>query len=288
MDAIRIVKRPGKLWAVLQFPLTRMLIGFAAIALGAVLVFTAATVLQLHGLAAAGARLLAGLAACGIYLGFVRYLEGREAVELRLQDLAPQLGKGVVIGAGLFCVTIAIIWLAGGYQVQGTNPAEVMLAPFIVALGAALLEELAIRGVLFRIIEEWLGTWPALVLAALIFGLLHGLNPGAKWSSVAAIALEAGVLLAAAYVYARSLWLCVGLHCAWNFTEAGVFGASVSGGKAHGLLSAQFPGAEWLTGGQFGPEASLVAVLVCLPAAGAFLLLARRRGHIMAPSWKPS
>jgi uncharacterized protein len=277
-----------RLRTLLQFPLTRILIAFAAIALFAVLVFATASALHLHGLAAAGAQLLVGLGAWGIYLACVRVLEHRTAAELALPALPRQFGEGYLIGTALFSATILILWLTGAYGVQAVNPPETLLAPFVGALGAALLEEIAVRGVLFRIIEENLGTWWALAISALIFGLLHGLNPGARWNSVAAIALESGLLLAAAYVYARNLWLCIGLHCAWNFTEGGIFGASVSGGKGHGLLAAQLSGPEWLTGGRFGPEASLVAVLACLPVAVLFLLLARRRGHIMAPLWRNS
>lgn len=277
-----------KLRRFLQFPLTRLIVGFAAIAAWAVLVFSVASHLKLHGLAAAGAQLLAGLGAYAVYTIYVRVLERRPLVELPAADLPRQASFGFLIGALLFGATIGILWLAGAYRVQALNPASIMLAPFIGAVGSAFLEELAVRGVLFRIIEESLGTWYALALSALIFGLMHGLNPGASWNSVAAIALESGILLAAAYIYAHNLWLGIGLHCAWNFTEGGVFGASVSGGKGHGLLAAQFQGPDWLTGGHFGPEASLVAVLVCLPVTVVLLLLARRRGHIMAPSWKRS
>jgi len=286
MNVIRINRRPGKLWAVLQFPLTRIVIGFAAIAVFAVLVFATASALHLHGLAAAAAQLLAGLGAYPVYLAYVRLLECRTAAELPVAGLPLQFGKGFLIGAALFSTTIVILWWNGAYTVQGVNGPGIMLAPFIGALGSAFLEELAVRGVLFRILEQSLGTWLALTIAALVFGLMHGLNPGATWNSVAAIALESGVLLAAAYVYARQLWIGIGLHCAWNFTEGGVFGTSVSGGHGHGLLGAQLTGPEWLTGGHFGPEASIVAVLVCLPVTVLFLGLAHLRGHIMAPSWR--
>ncbi len=286
MHRPQVDRSTSKLWRFIQFPLTRILITFSAIALFAALLFVGAALLHLHGLAGAGVQLLVGLGALAIYMTCVRWLERRSVTELSLPDLPRQSAKGFLIGAALFATTVGILWLCGVYSVQAVASPDVMLAPFIGALGAALLEELAIRGVLFRIIEESLGTWIALGLTALIFGLMHGFNPGASWNSTAAIALESGILLAAAYVYARSLWLCIGLHCAWNFTEGGVFGASVSGGKGHGLLIAQFQGPAWLSGGQFGPEASLVAVLVCLPVTIAFLLLARRRGHIMAPFWK--
>ncbi|HEV2333303.1 MAG TPA: type II CAAX endopeptidase family protein [Gammaproteobacteria bacterium] len=288
MNVVRVERRPGKLWAVLQFPLTRILIAFGAIALVAFPVLAGASAAHLHGLAFAAAHLLSGLLAWGIYLAYVRLLERRKLVEFPSGTMLPQLLQGFAVGLALYCATVGILWLSGAYRVDGINPEHAVWVVFINALGAALLEEIAVRGVLFRIMEEGLGTWIALAISAAIFGLLHAMNPGASWISVAGIALEAGLLLAAAYVYARQLWICIGLHCAWNFTEGGVFGANVSGAKSHGLLLGELQGPDWLSGGRFGTETSLVAVLLCLTATVGFLLLARRRGHIMAPSWKRS
>jgi hypothetical protein len=112
--------------------------------------------------------------------------------------------------------------------------------------------------------------------------LLHAGNHGATTASTLAIALEAGILLAAAYVLTRSLWLPIGLHFGWNFTEGGIFGAAVSGGKSHGLIATSFSGPDWLTGGAFGPEASVPAVVLCVITAMILLVLAIRRGE-----WKP-
>jgi hypothetical protein len=114
---------------------------------------------------------------------------------------------------------------------------------------------------------------------------LHAFNPGATLTSSIAIALEAGVLLAAVFMVTRRLWMVIGLHTAWNFTEGGIFGASVSGGDAHGMLASRFHGPDALTGGAFGPEASIVAVLICLAAGILFLWIARRRRHFVRPFW---
>ena len=155
---------------------------------------------------------------------------------------------------------------------------------FLIALVSGIAEELVFRGVLFRLLEDSFGTTVALVLSAAVFGLLHGANPGATLVSTVAIAVEAGVLLAAAYAWSRSLWLVMGLHFAWNFTEGGIFGAAVSGGAMKGVLnfplSAQAP--ALLSGGRFGPEASVVAVGVCFALAAVFMVLAARAGH-----WRP-
>jgi hypothetical protein len=130
-------------------------------------------------------------------------------------------------------------------------------------------------------VEDWLGSWPALVLTASLFGASHLLNPHASpWGAVA-IAVEAGAMLAAAYVATRTLWLPIGLHSAWNFAEGGIFGMSVSGtDQPRGLLQSTLSGSTWVTGGDFGPEASVFSVLVCSTVTAAFLVLARRRGNL--------
>jgi membrane protease YdiL (CAAX protease family) len=276
------IEPEGKLRAFLRFPLTRLFVAFGAIALFVFPIFAASNAAHLHGLAAAGLHLIAALGGCGIYVTYVRLVERRSPSELALRDLLPQLARGFLIGTGLFSVTIIILAVTGSYTVSGVNAAATPLAFFIGALGAALLEEIAVRGVLFRIMEQSLGTWIALALSAVIFGLLHGVNPGTTWRDLVGLALGAGVFLAAVFVYARQLWIGIGLHCAWNFNEAGVFGGS---GKTHSLLSAKIQGPAWWTGGDSGLDASVLEMFVCLTATIIFLLLARRHGRIVAPFW---
>jgi hypothetical protein len=107
-------------------------------------------------------------------------------------------------------------------------------------------------------------------------------NPGATVVSGLGNALVAGVRLAASYMLVRNLWLPIGLHFGWNFTESGIFGSVVSGNPFKGLWSTTLTGPDLLTGGGFGPEASIVAVVVCAAAALVILGLAIRRGE-----WRP-
>jgi len=75
-------------------------------------------------------------------------------------------------------------------------------------------------------------------------------------------------LLGAAYALTGRLWLPIGLHLGWNFAEGSIFGMAVSGGSQKGsLITGELHGSNLLTGGVFGPEASIVAVVVCLTAA---------------------
>ena len=149
-------------------------------------------------------------------------------------------------------------------------------------LAVALFEEILFRGVLFRIVEEGLGTWWALLISALFFGAVHLGNPGATAWSSAAIAIEAGLLFGMIYHVTRSLPVCMGLHAAWNFAQGTLYGIPVSGTKADGWLRSTRSGPDWLSGGVFGAEASVIALGICLLCTLALVLVALRR-HSLVP-----
>lgn len=284
---LAIDRQPGKLWKFLRFPVTRIVL--AAAALVAVDVIIQAGAKALHIAPSSPANVLIALllvvAVVAVYCTYVRMVERRAVTEFSPSRAVPEFVSGFLVGVLLFGITMLVMWrlgiasftMAGGWRALGY--------PLLGALVAGVVEETLVRGVLFRIIEESLGSWVALIISAVVFGALHAFNPGATIVSSIAIALEAGVLLAAVFMYTRRLWMVIGLHAAWNFTEGGIFGASVSGSSARGMLASHFQGAQWLTGGKFGPEASVIAVLVCLAAGIGFVFLAYRKGNIVRPVW---
>lgn len=232
-----------------------------------------------------------GTAAGALYCYFrlSRYVEQRQSVtELERTRARSGLLRGMAIGAPMFLVTMLIILIFGGWQHVAAGSFWAFLASIGVMASAAVNEELLFRGVVFRIVEERAGTWPALALSALIFGALHLVNSNATLWGALSIAAEAGILLAAAYAVTRSLWLPIGLHFAWNLTQAGVFGTTVSGSsnEVTGLLRTTLSGPAVLTGGSFGPEASLVALLVCIVPAVIMLRRAGRQGRIVRRPWR--
>lgn len=283
-----IRRRPGKLWTFLQFPVTRIIVAAAAVVIFIVVIGVATRTGEASHRAIADylAGFLLIVGTCAVYAAYVRLIERRSVTELGTRGALQEFGRGLLTGAALFCLVMLILWGMHVLRIGGVNSWYAVIYPLIAALTAGFTEEILMRGVLFRIIEESLGSWLALAISAATFGLLHAFNPGASLMSTAAIALEAGILLAAVYMYTRRLWMVIGLHAGWNFAEGGLFGASVSGGGAHGLFSSQFQGASLLTGGKFGPEASVVAVLVCLAAGIGFIFLAYRKGQIVRPVWR--
>jgi len=217
-----------------------------------------------------------------VYYGLVRWMERRAPNELGLSRAVPQVLGGALLGIVLFSAVYAVLWAMGAATFKGFGTADGLTAALGMALMAGVCEELIFRGAVYRLLEEGFGTAVALILSGVLFGLLHAGNPGATLASTTAIALEAGILLAAAYALTRSLWLPIGLHFGWNFTEGGIFGAAVSGHANKGLIDAPISGAALMTGGKFGPEASLPAVTICVVAAIVILVLAAQRGE-----WKP-
>jgi membrane protease YdiL (CAAX protease family) len=148
-----------------------------------------------------------------------------------------------------------------------------------------VIEELLFRGILFRWLEEFGGSWFALAATSALFGAAHIVNPNASALSSFAIALEAGLLLGGAYMLTRSLWMPIGLHAAWNFTQGFIWDVPVSGIDQEGLVEARLSGPELLSGGAFGLEASIIA-MVMATATGIWLVWrAVRRGELMQPWW---
>ena len=230
-----------------------------------------------------GAMLLS-VAMIAAYRYLVHVLERRSADELQLRASAARgLAGGVAAGAALFMLVCLILWAVGAVTFGGFNGLAGVGAALAVAIASAVGEEIVFRGVIFRRLEAALGTSVALLISAAVFGLLHAGNAGASWTSTLAIALESGVLLGILYAATRSLWLPIGLHLGWNFTEGGVFGAAVSGGQYQGIFPVTLSGPNWLTGGAFGPEASLAALIVSLCASTVLALYAVRGGTWRRP-----
>lgn len=217
-----------------------------------------------------------------VYAWVVRRTERRAPVEVALRGAAPAIGWGALIGVALFSLVIVNLAFLGSYTVHGlgTTTGAVGLLGFMAA--AAVTEELLFRGVLFRVVEGWTGTWIALTVTGLLFGLLHLVNPNATLWGALAIAIEAGGMLTAAYVATRRLWVPIGLHLGWNVAASAVFSTEVSGNNTpQGLLDATTSGPALITGGGFGPEGSLYSIVFCVLVAAVFMRLAYRRGHVV-------
>ncbi|GGP03311.1 CPBP family intramembrane metalloprotease [Nonomuraea glycinis] len=262
----------GRMRRIARFPLTWMLIGLVGVSLVSALTASGPAVIMIVGAAAAIA----------VYWAVMRFVAGRPTPEIARAGAGREALLGAGVGLGFMLVSALLIAILGGYSFSWSsgNPLPVVFTVAATAVGAAVTEELMFRGLALQALERLWGSRAALAITALLFGALHLGNPAATaWSSLA-IALEAGVLLGAAYLWRRNIWFVVGLHFAWN-TTVGLLGIPVSGHASPGLLTTEVTGPALLTGGGFGIEASIVPVIVSVLLTIPMLVLAHRRGGLV-------
>jgi membrane protease YdiL (CAAX protease family) len=275
---------------ILLFPLTLLLIAAVLLAGSVGVIFAILGALNVSPSALLTEAILAGCA-LGTLVIVGRLIERHTFAELGFgRGFLRDIGIGLALGAGVISLVIGLLALFGWYQVIG--PGTLVGAGLVTNLSVVLLflliavfEEITFRGLLFRIVENGLGSWGALIVSAIFFGGAHLGNPSATLGSSSAIALEAGVLLGAIYMATRSLWTVIGVHWAWNYFEGPVFGTQVSGNDSASLLHSVANGPALWTGGAFGPEAGLFAVIVGGITGVFFIWLAIRRDQVIAPLW---
>jgi membrane protease YdiL (CAAX protease family) len=288
MDDIEPVEAQPVWRRFVDFPLVAMLVAiglFIAAAAGASLIGKILPAMPREGASAVKALLSITLVLAAYKLVIIRLGE-RPRDDLPAAGALKGLGIGLLTGFLLFCALAGVAALFGVYRIVGPGDTRELVKDLIgMTILAAFMEELLFRGILFRWIEEFAGSWGALAITSALFGLAHLFNANATWGSSLAIMVEAGVLLGGAYMLARNLWLPMGLHAAWNFTEGFVFDVPVSGNDVHGLVQAKIAGPVLLSGGGFGLEASIIGVVLSIPLGAAMIVLARRRGTIVAPIW---
>ena len=286
-DAAATAEHEKPLWRrIVDFPLVAMLIAAALFLLVAGI--GQAIPLPLHS------SLQRMLARNGLILAFVlltyKLVIARMGEHPR-DDLSgeralPDLGTGLTIGFMIMALSVGAAAIADIYNITGRGDSSQLVHELVTsAVMPAFLEEILFRGILFRWIEEFGGTWAGLLISSALFGAAHAFNPDSSWIATSFIAIEAGVLLGGAYMLTRSLWLPIGLHAAWNFTQGEIFDVPVSGLDEHGLVQAKLSGPALLSGGGFGLEASIFAMVIAT-ATGIWLVwLAIKHGKLVKPWW---
>lgn len=278
-----------------QHPLVRMLL-FFVLFIGLAAVLLVPLIVRNSGVSSNGTEatlfqtaynsVALVLAALFAYIVLVRLFEKRKVVELSRNALALGL-SGLFLGLVLFSAIVGLVWLVGGIAFHGTHtPQNWAATVFTAGLVAGIVEEIVFRGIVFRVVEDILGTYGSTISSAAVFGGLHIMNPNATIASSLAIALSAGVIFPALYALTRSLWICIGLHAAWNLSQALIFGIAVSGGESSGWLISEPTGADILSGGEFGVEASIITPVVLFLVAAAIFYRAWKSGKIVPPYWQ--
>lgn len=248
-------KRPWWKWLLLMTGAFMLAVfGYGLIAIG----HEAARYLHAPVLTVVGTALV-----LGIYV-LMRGFRKEWPAELRLRALIPHTLLGMLVGFVYMTLVVSTIVALGCATLswQGFDW-PLQWQAFMMFLGVAVGEEMIFRGVVFRMIDERCNTTVALIVSALLFGFIHLPNDGATWWSSLAIAIEAGLMLAVAYKWSGTLWLPIGIHWTWNYVQGNIYGVAVSGSYlGNSVMSASFSGPDIITGGAFGAEASIIAVIL--------------------------
>lgn len=228
------------------------------------------------------------LSATGGYWAYVHWHEKRAATELRLPPVRVLIGAAS--GALLIALPIGILFAIGAYEMvlfRGISPA---LLSVVVPIGlAAVLEELVYRCLLFQLLERALGTKIALAAQAVIFAIAHlgNVGQGGIGDAVGVVVSVTllGLLWGGLFVLTRNLWVVAANHAAWNFVIllSGVPLSGIEDWRVLAPVESIYAGPDWLTGGLFGPESSLLVIASTMVAVALLLRAAWLRGAFSGP-----
>jgi membrane protease YdiL (CAAX protease family) len=199
----------------------------------------------------------------------------------------------VLLGIGgatlLSVLTVGGMYALRVYEPIKTTSGQDLFLAAATLFFAAATEELIFRAYAFNIMEKHWGTIAAVIVSSVGFGFAHMLNAAGGASLIEKVqfctflSLEAGVSLAACYVFTRSLWMPIAAHWVWNFLEGPIFGTHVSGADfGQSWIDARIAGPDLLSGGKFGPEGSVVCLVVGTVGGVILLYLAARRNNLIS------
>lgn len=217
------------------------------------------------------------------YYFLVKYLEKREPLELSLTHSIKETAAGIALGFMMITTIVIILYLFDFLRFSEINNFSEIYNGLRIAILSGVVEEILFRALIFRLIQKMFGTWIALIISSLLFGFSHLANPNATiWSSTA-IAIEAGLLLGSVYILTNRLWIPIGLHFGWNLTQGGIFNIPVSGHDVGGIIQVRLIGDPFFSGGSFGLENSVIAVVLCVLVSAIILMRTVKAKKIIKP-----
>ena len=221
---------------------------------------------------------LSTIAAVATLYAFKKYLSWyvEDGENLSFGGKARMMGVGWAVAAVNFLAIIVCLFLCGYYRIVTVEfDVASQLSWLSLFLLVGVVEEVVFRGILFRLITDKWNIAVGLTTSSLLFGLAHLGNPGATLWAALAIALASGWLFGMAYAYHQTIWVPIGMHWAWNYLEGGVFGCAVSGAPLdyQPLITPRINGPDILTGGAFGPEASIICVALGIVLSTVYTVL---------------
>jgi membrane protease YdiL (CAAX protease family) len=128
------------------------------------------------------------------------------------------------------------------------------------------------------------GFWEAAWVTSTLFGYIHTFNHGETWLGIFSAALIGFVFCASVYL-TGSAWWAIGFHASWDWAQTFFYGTADSGliPKGHFLTTTPAGAVSW-SGGNAGPEGSLLVIPMILLVLAALVLVYGRRGRVESSS----
>ena len=222
------------------------------------------------------------------YIALNRYYERRKVTELSTGNIGKYLLVGLLLGLLVPSLSVLFNYLRGEFIILSvSNLTVIFLRDFTIGISlgiaTAVFEEVLFRGVLFRLIEDKLGSYYAIIISGFLFGFAHLVNENATFFTGLGISIMS-VFIIAAYMYTRNLWFTIAIHFAFNFAQTNIFGTEVTAfgyPETTSIIVSQLEGSKWFTGGEAGMEATVQVVALCLMAGIILLVLSHKKGNII-------
>ena len=197
-------------------------------------------------------------------------IEGRSIAEYGLpwrRMFGGRFWVGTLLGfASLTCLLLAMrlvgVFHFGTFALRGADVGKWALIYVVVFVLVALTEEFSARGYALYTLTMIAGFWPAAMVTAIVFGYTHSGNSGEDWIGLANVGLF-GLLACLLLRRTGDLWMPIGLHMSWDWSETFFYGVANSGKTYPGQLMNSSPsGPALLSGGSVGPEGSVLCTLL--------------------------
>lgn len=220
------------------------------------------------------------------YRTYTKHIERRKPLEFSSKKFLNEFGLGFLISLCVVCFMVCMMMILGYYRIESFNTPQLLSDKIFVLGMGSFVEELLFRVILFKLVEEYAGSWIGIIVQGVLFGLVHIVNENATlWTSLALV-ISVTILFGAAYMLTRRIWLIWGLHFSWNYFQEGVFGMPNSGYQKDGFIKPIIDGPEWITGGKWGIEASVIPIIILIVIGLLILKKAIERNQLVLPAWK--
>ncbi len=275
---------PGN--TVLYHPITRIVVGATA----CILLFIGiqnfiikpffAAIIPSEAIAKTATNYIAAIVLLVSYYIIFTFYEKRKITELSLKYLPKELFMGLVLGFSTISLVIAVLYAFGYYAILGISNYAYFLKPLSMLVGAALIEEIFFRGILYRILEKWQGTFIALFVMGFLFELPHTFNENATLLSFI-LGVVFGFTHGLMYTYTKRIWLPFGFHLGWNLAQP-FYGSNLSGLEDLGtVIKAKFEGPKLLIGTDYGIEDSIISITLLCIIGAVFLYASIKKERIL-------